>query len=271
MVIDSRNSNVLYAAAYDGGVYKSTDGGESWVEQWSGMADPRTRTLAINPRNPNEIYAGHVNVAGLYKTGDGGRRWRKVRVTVESLYDYNFTAVAIAPSDPRVVYIGTHDPPGDEGIDRGIFKTIDSGRTWRKLSAGAWAEEIADLAVDPQDSNVVYAASYTQGVYKSIDGGWTWQSLNRGLPSREARALALHPQTPNVVFVVLEGAVARSQDGGRSWTVVYRGADLTTLELASSDPDVMYLGALGDLFKPADGGRTWDLAAGPVPNGHLSG
>ena len=218
------NPAIVYAAA-GGWLQKSLDGGQSWVQLPVGVDDFDFTGLAIDSQNPGILYAGG------FKSTDGGADWAK-------LAGFSVTAIAVDPQNPATVYAGsTGGTYSDqaESLSSGIFKSTDQGQTWSGGNTLWQGVGVTSVMVDPGNSSVVYAQtgvfdcgwgcdpSYYMdpnvnnavGLYKSADGGASWAKLDSpGDPN--AQLLAIDQR--GTVYLSAGLAVARSQDGGVTWT-----------------------------------------------------
>lgn len=186
LAVDPADPSVLYLGNRVNRLYKSTDGGLTWLPSDSGLPNQETFQIAIDSFSPSTVFA--VSQAGIYKTSDGGKTWR------QSL-DRWPTALAIAPGDHNTLYV--------DAFAYGIYKSSDGGETWK----GPLSSELTDivvLAVAPSDSSVVYAGTAYSGVYRSIDAGKTWTSQNKSLPPRWVMGLAI--DSFGHVYSALDGA-----------------------------------------------------------------
>jgi photosystem II stability/assembly factor-like uncharacterized protein len=219
---------------------------------WRPIGPPRggrTRAVAGVPGEPNVFYVGAVN-GGVWKTDDAGRTWQPI---FDAEPTQSIGAIAIAPSDPRVVYVGSgeglHRP--DLSVGDGIYRSADGGRSWEHLGLTG-GQQIPELAVDPRDPNRLYAAvlghpygpSAERGVYRSTDAGRTWQRVLYKDDNTGANAIAIDPKNPDVLYAGLwEGRLGPAED--------------------KND----YNGTGGGLYKSTDGGTTWrQLGAGLPAN-----
>lgn len=281
--------STLLAVAYEGGLYRSTDGGESWV--WSGPGLPVTfgrafAILAPDPDDPAILYAA-TDDGWIYRSENGGRGWallparpgvygemgvRSLAMAGGTIYaggtrvylsrDHGETwslsfeqadvfDVAVAPSSPRTVFLGT---------SQGVWKSDDAGESWSRvlLDEGPGASLFySALAISPSDPETVYAA--TEGpVYESRDGGATWERRGRLFFTSQ---LVADPVLPETVYAVDEEGVSVSRNGGGAWTMVLSG-HLRDLQLDPARPGTLYAGTenLG-LVVSHDGGTTWSTAA----------
>ncbi len=249
-------------------------------------------TLALDPRDPDTIYAGAVGAAagptsiyhwsGVFKSSDGGASWHPV-----GLKGTNVAALALDPQHPETVYAGTDA--------KGVVKSTDGGASWR--AAGLQGTNVGPLMLDPQHPETLYAGTDEDGAFSTTDGGRTWRSLALG---RGAELLALDPRKSAKLYAGSVGRILTSPDAGRSWRATGRGPgaasvwalavdartgtayagigggiakraggrwrtvntdqSVTTLAVDPQDPDVVYAGEGGDragLLKSTDGGRSW--------------
>ena len=271
LLVDPENSNILYfRESYSStGIRgtKSTDGGRSWNTIQAG---PRI----INPHNSAIIYA--TGPGGIRKSTDGGAGWTDLKG------DWNSCgAIALAPRDPRILYAYCRREP-----ERGIFKSINAGADWNLVLP---ARDIENLAVDPDDSEIVYAGTRFWGVFRSIDGGkqwntaryglpksrydsaWgtgdagtdSWGSSPSGLPMNEAiRHLVIDP-IHSSIYVGTSSGVFKSIDRAVSWRGINNGLPprypgVSALAINPKNPNIIYAGTWArGIFKSIDGGVHW--------------
>ena len=249
----------------------------------------RTVGVAGVPTRPGLFYMS-ANNGGVWKTDDYGHTWTQI---FDGQPTGSIGALAVAPSDPDVIYVGT-----GEGLQRpdlavvdGMYKSTDAGRTWRHLGLDG-AQQIASIVIDPADPNRLfvaalghpYGANPERGVYRSLDGGTTWSKVLFRDENTGAVDVALDPADPTVVYAVLWAArqgpweydngyagpgsgLFKSTDGGTTWQQV--GGGLPTpaeglgrigIGIAPSDPHRMYAlveAPRGGLFRSDDAGDHW--------------
>jgi photosystem II stability/assembly factor-like uncharacterized protein len=225
VAIAPNDSHNLYAAADLHGIFKSTDGGDTWRRLFSDPLE-RVYALAVDPRNPNIVYAGAGS--GVFKTLNGedfsvpfaqrGLFLDESSADARHRLDEGFvTSLVINPRDPAVLYVG---------CDYGVFKSTNSAIRWRRSSRGLIGSTrrfrlVGSLAIDRRHPRTLYAGLYPGGVFKTTDAGAHWRLV--GL--RKAGyilALAIAPQKPNVIYAASSGgarpgAAYKSSDGGRTW------------------------------------------------------
>jgi photosystem II stability/assembly factor-like uncharacterized protein len=233
----------IYVGAAGGGVWKSTDGGLGFKP----VFDDYTQSIGaitIDPQDPRKVWVGtgeswtrnSTSVGdGIYRTTDGGDSWQRMGLeTTERI-----ARVAVSPADGNTVWACATGHLWDSHPDRGVYKTTDGGKTWKKVLYVDADTGCSDLAVDPQDPSILYAGMWQfrrtphsfssggkgSGLYKSTDGGDTWRPLKAGLPAgtKGRIAVAVAPSRPNVVYALVEAAdtaLFRSDDTGESWRQV---------------------------------------------------
>src|SRR5437879_5890432 len=208
----------------------------------------RTVAAAGVPGAPDVLYIG-VNNGGVWRSADYGRTWSPV---FDGQPTGSIGAIAIAPSDPRTLYVGSGEglQRPDLSVGDGIYKSTDGGTTWRHLGLTDGLQ-IPAIVVDPRDPNRVFAAvlgspygpNSERGVYRSIDGGDTWQKVLDKDENTGAVDLAFDPANAQTVFAVLWAARQAPWEVGSSWTI----------------------SANNGLYKSSDGGTTWRQITAGLP------
>jgi photosystem II stability/assembly factor-like uncharacterized protein len=245
--IDPKDPAVLYIASASGGLWKSTNKGVTWKEIFGNQPDNTFGGIAIFAGDPQIIWAGTGENnnrqssswgGGVYRSTDGGKTW-----TYLGLHDTrSIGRVVLDPADPNVAYIAAVGNLWAENPERGVFKTVDAGRTWAKVLYVDAFTGATDLVMDPRDSKVLYAATYQRlrkafgfngggpgsAIYKSADAGATWKKLENGVPAGDKGriGLAIAISKPDVLIATIEHATAggtyRTEDAGATWKQMSR-------------------------------------------------
>jgi photosystem II stability/assembly factor-like uncharacterized protein len=256
------NSTILYAATRSSGCFRSDDAGASWRRISGGLPSNDILSLAVDPSDPNILYAGLGRT--LYTSVDGGLTWTKLAAAPVP----NFSgplAIAIDPSHPSTVYFSSHN---------GVHRSTDRGATWTSTSMTSYTN---GLFIDPLDPNTIFArGSYSGGsrsVARSRDGGTTWTVLS-SLASGQVTALAFEPGSAGAMFASTAdgGALWRSADRGDTWTRIGSLPPLPQLAMACDPrvPGLMYLAVyqLG-LGQSTNGGASFSGYVPAVPLRHV--
>jgi len=297
---DPSRPGTFYMGIASGGVFRTTDYGETWVPITDGQVPlGSTGSLAVADSDPDIIYLGtgsdgvRSNVStgrGVYKTTDGGDTW-----DFAGLYEVGqIGAVRIHPTNPDIVWVAANGDIFKPSPDRGVYKTTDGGETWRKTLFVSDSTGAMDVEIQPGNPDVVYAwmsrierkpwtiisGSYEGGFYKSTDGGETWENIRDGLPSELIGKgnLGVTAAKPDRIYALIEakpgGGFYRSDDFGESWQMVsdmpamiQRPFYYTTLGTDPTDADVVYGGAEG-FWRSRDGGVTWNRLSTPHGDNH---
>jgi photosystem II stability/assembly factor-like uncharacterized protein len=236
-------------AGMQNGIYLSRDAGNTWQSANIGLGVPQVHALDLDPQT-GTLFAATED--GLYQSGTNGKF---VRMGDEPLR-LPVLAVAMAPSNQQVIYVGTYR--------RGIFVTRDGGASWN--SAGDIFQNrltVPGLAVDPQDHQKVFARVLFERIYKSSDGGAAWHAVWTGMPTdAQVGAISFAPGDPTQMFAGTNIGLFSSRDAGESWTP--RGLAQQTVFAVWIDPRnsrVLLAGATDGLYRSDDGGATWTSIA----------
>jgi photosystem II stability/assembly factor-like uncharacterized protein len=263
IIIDPRGTKTMYAGAWGvsfgndaQGVYKSTDGGESWnlLKQTKGLS---IFALAMAPSDSNFLISGAKT--GVFRSRDGGESWE--RISPEGHPEIrNINSAAIDPHNTDIIFIGTNHLP---------WRTRDGGKSWTQTGYKAVGmiddTDIMGICINPVNNKLVYMNGCS-GIYRSVNGGEKWSKLP-GIPfsARRTYALLPHPTLPNVIFAGTSEGLWRSKDGGKRWmlltskTVVIRSVVVhpekpDRVLIATDDFGVRLSNNLGDDFADANTG-----------------
>jgi photosystem II stability/assembly factor-like uncharacterized protein len=288
---------MFYMGSTGGGVWKTLDAGHTWTNISDGQIPLGSMgAIEVSLSNPDVVYAGtgsskirsNVSIGrGIYKSTDAGKTW-----TFSGLRDVGqISTVRVHPTNPDLVFVAALGNPFVDSPERGIFRSNDGGKTWKKVlhisdSAGA-----ADLEIQPGSPNVLFACMWhgqrkpwtiisgarEGGIYKSTDGGDHWTKLAGGLPGElfGRSNVAISAAAPNRIYALIEAkpgsGLYRSEDAGATWSLVNGSGNLitrpfyyTTLGVDPMNPDVVFIGDEG-WFRSADGGKTFRPS--PAPHG----
>lgn len=282
--------NVFYAGVCNGGVWKSTDYGRTWVPIFDDQPTGSIGAVSVAISDPNVVYVGSgeglhrpdLSVGdGIYKSTDAGKTWTHL-----GLRDgQQIPQIAIDPRDANKILVAVAGHPYGPNEERGIFRSTDGGQSFQKVLYKDENTGGADVQIDPSHPDTVYATLWEAregpwengawngsngGIFKSTDGGQTWQPLTNGLPQGIIQAnVTISASNPNRLYssVATRGAVGiyRSDDGGQSWSQATTdprpagrigGGDLSVPRVDPKNPDVVYV-ASTVTWKSTDGGKTW--------------
>jgi photosystem II stability/assembly factor-like uncharacterized protein len=262
IAVDPARPSRLYAGTSAQGVWHSTDGGATWQTARVQIPPGNARvvvSLAV-PRMGGIVYAG--TDLGVFKSTDGALTWQAASA---GLPDGNVLALAVAPADPKRVYVSIND------ADRSVYRTTNGGSSWQRttnpVGAGSRFNQVISLAVSPSSPAAVWAGTTLTGLFRSSDSGAHWTVS--GLPPQETSipVIAIAPSSPRTLYAGAEvqvsdlGGVFASADGGGSWTRRNQGLaglDDRTVAIPPGNPGVLWT-ALSDagLFRSANSGRRW--------------
>lgn len=238
-----------------GNLLKSGDGGAHWSDKNVGTPPGDIRVLAVDPTNPNTIYAGGgwSKGGGIYKSIDGGNTWNAVNT---GLANASCMALVINPKTPSMLYAAL--TPNDFSTS-GIYKSTDGGNSWTSLT-GTNDFRASALAIDPKTPTTLYAGAYFD-FYKSTDGGATWKPSGNGMNYAGHRAIVINPVNPAIIYVAAGGGgVFKSANAGASWAQVNTGLTSTnvlSLAMNPSTPSTLFAGTTNGVFKSANSGSSW--------------
>ena len=241
--VDPSDPTHYYVGVCSGGVWETWNAGVTFTPIFDDEGSFSIGCVAIAPSRPEIVWVGSGENNsqrsvpygdGVYKSLDGGQTWQNMGLE-RSLH---IGKIIVHPTDPDVVYVAAMGPLWGPGGDRGVYKSTDGGENWDLVLEIDENTGVVDLAIDPRDPEVLYAASYQRrrhvwvlidggpgsGIHKTTDGGYTWTELTSGLPQVDMGriGLAVSLPSPNTVYAIVEaadgkGGFFRSTDTGRSW------------------------------------------------------
>jgi len=270
------DTNTFWIGAACGGLWKTSDGGNTWSTNTDLMPAIGVSDIAINPLNPDTMYLatgdrygyfavgafwGGTYSCGVMKSTDGGVTWNTTGLSFLQSQNILVQKIAISPSNSNIIVAATSN---------GIYRSTDAGANWTNVQAGYFY----DLRYKTNNANIIFAGSDTN-TYKSINGGATWTSLNNNIGTGGRMSLAVSPANPQVIYALCQtgnGTLFSSTDGGTTWNNMsvppanfYGFYDLV-LTCSPTDANVVYVGGGGsnqDIQKSTDGGSTWSA---PIAN-----
>jgi len=287
--------NVFYIAAVNGGVWKTTDTGNTWQPIFDAQDTGSVGAIVVAPSDPNVIYVGSgeglqrpdlATGDGVYKSTDAGTTWTHLGLPDAQ----QITAILVDPKDANRLFVAVQGHPYGANKERGVFRSTNGGQSFEKILYKDENIGAADLAFDPSNTQTIYAVLWAarvapweirsgesfvapgSGLYKSTDGGNTWRQVTKGLPSSDDGGLgrigvAVAPSQPQRVYATVEAkkgaGVYRSDDAGESWNLINsdrriggRGPGAMGIAVAPDNPDVIYV-ANTTTWKSSDAGKTF--------------
>ncbi|HTI90020.1 MAG TPA: hypothetical protein VL727_05495 [Puia sp.] len=296
-----KNKNTFYFGATGGGLWKTTDGGSNWKNVSDGYFGGGVGAVAVAPSDESIVYAGEgestlrnnvsENLGGIWRSDNGGRSWRSL-----GLKDGRHVArIVIHPGNPDIVWVAVMGHLFGPNNERGVYKTTDGGKTWRRVLFVNEQTACSDVVMEPGNPSVLYAGMWRvkrtpysmesggegSGLYKSVDGGETWTSLSarKGLPKGTWGVvnIAVPASNPDKVYAMIEnadGGLFLSTDRGETWTKVNGVNDIRQrawyYNRVYADPtneNIVYV--LNVQFQRSlDGGKTFGVVQSPHSDHH---
>jgi photosystem II stability/assembly factor-like uncharacterized protein len=292
--------NVFYIGVNNGGVWKTTDYGRTWLPIFDDQPTGSIGDVAVAPSNPNVIYVASgegiqrpdLSVGnGVYKSTDEGKTW----INTGLKDGQQIGGLAIDPTNENRVFVAVLGHPYGPNTERGVYRTTNGGKTWERVLYKDENTGAIQVTIDPVNPNVVYADLWAarqgpwengawqgpeSGMYKSTDGGTTWKKLTKGLPTYEQGlgriGFCIAPSDPNRLYATVDspqgGGVFKSTDAGESWTLASqdpriwgRGSDFAEVKVHPTNPDIVFSADV-DTWKSEDAGKTWAAFRG-APGG----
>ncbi len=294
------NPSVIYVATATGGIWKSDNAGISWKPLFDRQPVSSTGAIAVYPPNPSIVWVGtgegnprnSSSVGnGIYKSLDGGETWTHSGLAKSE----KIHRIIPHPTDERTVFVAAIGPTWSDGVERGVFKTTDGGKSWKNIFFVNARTGCADLVMDPANPNKLIAAMWEHrrtpwdftsggpgsGLYVTYDAGETWKKIeHEGLPEGEPGrcGIAVARNNPNVVYALVEAkrnALCRSDDGGRTWRQVNTNVNVAPrpfyyadIRIDPSNENRIY-SLHSQLQMSEDGGKTFStISRGIHPDHH---
>ena len=296
----AQNPNVFYIGINNGGVWKTTDYGRTWLPIFDDQPTGSIGDVVVAPSNPNVIYVGSgeglqrpdLSVGdGIYKSTDGGKSW--VHLGLKDAQQIG--GMAIDPANENRLFVAALGHPYGPNIERGVYRTLDGGKTWEKVLYKDENTGAIQVTIDPKNSNIIYADLWAgrqgpwengawngpeSGLFKSTDGGTTWTKQTKGLPTTQQGlgriGFCIAPSDPNRMYATVDagslGGIYRSDDAGESWRRIQsdgrlwgRGSDFAEMKVDPKNVDIVYSANIVT-WKSTDGGMSWKAFRG-APGG----
>ena len=292
--------NVFYIGVNNGGVWKTTDYGRTWLPIFDEQPTGSVGDVAVAPSNPNVVYVGcgeglqRPDLAvgnGMYKSTDAGKTW--IHLGLDDVQQIG--GLAIDPKNENRIFVAALGHPYGPNPERGVYRSTDGGAHWEKVLYKDENTGAIQVTIDPNDPNTVYADLWAgrqgpwengawngpeSGLFKSTDGGTTWKKLTNGLPTFEQGlgriGFCIAPSDSKRMYATVDagnlGGIYRSDDAGESWKRTVsdnrywgRAADFAEVKADPKNPDIVY-SANVVTWKSTDGAKTWKAFRG-APGG----
>jgi photosystem II stability/assembly factor-like uncharacterized protein len=290
------DGNVFWFGHGSGGLWKTEDAGTTWMPVGAGQFRyASVGAIALYEKNPDIMYVGlgepqmRQSVSwgdGMYKTTDGGKTWQHLGLDEAR----TISKVLIDPDDPNTVYVASMGHVWGASPERGVFKTTDGGKTWKKVLFKSDKTGVIDMVMSPKDPNVLFAAMWEferkawgsktggpeGGLWKSTDGGKTWKEItrNEGLPAGMwgRVGVTMSAADPKRVYALIDNetqqGLYRSDDLGKSWRFISGDANITArpfyfyhIEADPGNADNLWVPG-NKLWRSVDAGKSWILEPG---------
>ena len=281
-----------YMGTTGGGLWKTTDAGQHWNNISDGFFKlGSVGAVAVSQSDPNVVYVGMGEHAprgvmtshgdGVYKSNDAGKTWQHLGLEKTQ----HISRIIIHPNDPSIVWVAAQGALHGPTEERGIYKSVDGGKTWTRTLFVNTLTGASELSMDANNPDILYAALWEHirkpwqvvsggkgsGLYKSTDGGQTWKTIHKGLPKEKGKmAIAVSPANSSWVYALIEsdsqqekGGLFVSKNAGKSWSrvsgdhrLIQRAWYYIELALDPQDENVVYV-LSASTYKSVDGGKNW--------------
>lgn len=298
IAVHPQNSDIIFTGTPTGGIYKTTNGGNSWTPVFDDQVQLSIACIVFDPTDANIMYAGtgDPNISGfafmgngIYKSTDGGNSWNYLGLSAQSI----ISKIAVDPTNPQVIYAASMGVPHTQGPNRGLYKTTDGGQTWEQILSLGNDAGIIDLIMDPSNPQTLYASGWNRirnnqqtigfgnasKIFKTTDGGQNWTVLSNGLPAPGLSRINLDiiPSSPQTLYASFVDStynlygLYKTTNGGSSWAPIGTnglspnatggfGWYFSHLKVNPFNSNKLYF--LGvDLWETTNGGGSWDYGA----------
>jgi photosystem II stability/assembly factor-like uncharacterized protein len=292
--------NVFYIGVNNGGAWKTTDYGRTWVPIFDDQPTGSVGDIIVAPSNPNIIYVGcgegiqrpDLSVGdGVYKSTDAGKTWTHLGFKDAQ----QIGGLAIDQTNENKVFVAALGHPYGPNEERGVYRSTDGGKTWERVLYKDENTGAVQVTIDPNNSNIVFADMWAgrqgpwengawngkeSGLFKSTDGGITWKKITKGLPTTDQGlgriGFCIAPSDSKRMYATVdagrEGGIYRSDDAGESWYRIQtdnrywgRASDFAEVKVDPKNADIVY-SANVVTWKSVDGGKTFNAFRG-APGG----
>ncbi len=210
LAVNPKNHAEYYVGVASGGVWKTANSGTTWTPVFDGEGSYSIGWVTLDPNDPSVVWVGSGESNsqrsvgygdGVYRSDDGGKSWKNLGLKKSE----HIGRIVVDPRDGKAVYVAAEGPLWGPGGDRGLYKTTDSGKTWKAVLSISENTGVGDVTLDPSNPDIIYAAAYQRrrhvftlidggpesAIYKSTDAGATWNKLKSGLPSEDMGRIGL--------------------------------------------------------------------------------
>lgn len=283
LAVSPEDSGTVFAATRSG-VYRNSGGGT----QWRLVLREHAHSVSIAPSDPRVVYAG--TNAGVYKSEDGGFTWRRRNSGVQYL---DIGPIAVDPQNPGTAILGNNiwqwtfhqDSFPSSTSGEGIYKTVDGGQSWDRLSGGFIDVDVVALAVDPSNADVAYVGmECSRGIFRTQDGGASWEFISGGPESGSwdigHYTMRLATASDSTVYLTGRFGITRSSDGGQTWQPMLVRRHFHGVMVDPTDPQLVFTGTSpsqdptevnqypgAQILRSLDGGKTWAESGTGFPSG----
>lgn len=291
--------SIFYVSGADGGIFKTTNGGVNFTPIFEGQRAYSIGALTIAPSDHNVLWVGtgegdprnSVGYGwGVYRSVDAGKSWTHLGLKETE----RIKRIVVDPTNPDVACVCALGKEWGANPERGVFKTTDGGKNWKKILYIDEDTGCSDIAMEKNNPRIMYAGMWTfrrkpwrfddggkeTAIYRTMDGGETWHKIMNGLPDKPMARPGIHiaQSEPNIIYLMTEfqggGTAFRSEDRGENWTMVnddpninFRPFYYSDVRVDPNNPNILF-SISGRLSRSDDGGRTWERIAGTVHGDH---